>query len=254
MIVGKVPDGMTFEQVIAGFQPPPNGTPVPGAMTRAEFHAVGGIEIISPGNTAWSLIDLSQPGTYAVVCLVPDRQSGMLHVAEGMASVFTVGGAAGNSRTIVRAKYPSYRHCESPDGNPSGLLRDSWRWFGGHQITRRDWRLALVRIELWGVATRAQSRRGSRGRDRSVSGRIHAKDDTLTIRCSDSRKPDIQTAVRTERHVIRHHEVRASSSDESGAGLVNDLSRPRHEKRLRSCCPSRMTIRRANRQVQPRSR
>ena len=93
MIVGKVPDGMTFQQVIAGFQPPPNGTPVPGAMTRAEFHSVGGIEIISPGNTAWSLVDLTEPGTYAVVCLVPDEQSGMLHVAEGMASVFTVGDA-----------------------------------------------------------------------------------------------------------------------------------------------------------------
>jgi hypothetical protein len=91
MIVGKVPDGMTVQQVIAGFQPPPNGTPVPGAMTRADFHSVGGIEIISPGNTAWSLVDLTETGTYAVVCLVPDEQSGMLHVAEGMASVFTVG-------------------------------------------------------------------------------------------------------------------------------------------------------------------
>jgi len=91
MIVGKVPDGMTVQQVIAGFQPAPSGTPVPGAMTRADFHAVGGIEIISRANTAWSLVDLTEPGTYAVVCLVPDEQSGMLHVAEGMASVFTVG-------------------------------------------------------------------------------------------------------------------------------------------------------------------
>jgi uncharacterized cupredoxin-like copper-binding protein len=90
MIVGKVPDGMTFQQVLAGFQPPPDGTPVAGAMRRADFHAVGGLEIISPGNSAWSIIDLQEPGTYAVVCLVPDEHSGMLHVAEGMAAVFTV--------------------------------------------------------------------------------------------------------------------------------------------------------------------
>ncbi len=90
MIVGKVPDGMTFEQVLAGFLPPSASTPVGGAMTRAQFHSVGGIEIMSPGNTVWSLIDLSQPGTYAVVCLVPDEHNGMLHASEGMVSVFTV--------------------------------------------------------------------------------------------------------------------------------------------------------------------
>jgi hypothetical protein len=89
MIVGKIPDGMTLEQVIGGFTMGANGTPVPGAMSRAEFAAVGGIEVISPGNTAWTLMDLP-PGNYAAVCLVPDKTSGMLHVAMGMATVFTV--------------------------------------------------------------------------------------------------------------------------------------------------------------------
>jgi hypothetical protein len=94
MIVGKVPDGMTFAQVLAGFQPPPQGTPVPGTMSRSDFHAIGGLEIISIGNTAWSILDLNEPGTYAVVCLVPDHETGQLHVAEGMVAVFTVEAAA----------------------------------------------------------------------------------------------------------------------------------------------------------------
>jgi hypothetical protein len=91
VIVGRVPDGMTFAQVLAGFPHALDATPAQGAMRRSDFSAVGGLEIISPGHTAWALLDLT-PGTYAVVCLVPDRATGFLHASNGMISVFTVGG------------------------------------------------------------------------------------------------------------------------------------------------------------------
>jgi hypothetical protein len=91
MIVGRIPDGMTLTQVFAGFVLPPSGTPAPDRMTRAEFHAVGGLEIMAPGHVAWALLDLT-PGTYAVVCLVSDATTGQLHVALGMGAVFTVSG------------------------------------------------------------------------------------------------------------------------------------------------------------------
>lgn len=93
LIVGRIPDGMTLTQVFEGFTVPPSGTPAPDRMTRAEFHALGGIEIMAPGHVAWALLDLP-PGTYAVVCLVPDEQTGRLHVALGMGAVFTVNAAA----------------------------------------------------------------------------------------------------------------------------------------------------------------
>ncbi len=88
LIVGKVPDGLTLDEVLEGFIPPKDGTPDPRRMTRADFVALGGIEIMSGGHSAWALLDFV-PGTYAVVCLVPDK-SGMLHVQMGMAAVFEV--------------------------------------------------------------------------------------------------------------------------------------------------------------------
>ncbi len=88
LIVGKVPDGLTLDEVLEGFIPPKDGTPDPKRMTRADFVALGGIEIMSGGHSAWALLDF-MPGTYAVVCLVPDK-SGMLHVQMGMAAVFEV--------------------------------------------------------------------------------------------------------------------------------------------------------------------
>lgn len=88
LIIGKVPDGMTLRQVLLGFVPPPDGTPDPDRMTRDQFHAIGGVEIMSPGHEAWALLDLT-PGTHAAVCLVTDRM-GMRHVEMGMAAVFDI--------------------------------------------------------------------------------------------------------------------------------------------------------------------
>lgn len=50
---------------------------------------VGGSSAISPGQTAWMETDLG-PGTYVVLCEVPDTKTGMPHALMGMITQFTV--------------------------------------------------------------------------------------------------------------------------------------------------------------------
>jgi len=45
---------------------------------------------LSMGKTGWVPVTL-EPGTYIVVCFVPDIESGMPHAFEGMYEVLTVG-------------------------------------------------------------------------------------------------------------------------------------------------------------------
>jgi hypothetical protein len=68
-------------------------TPAPdtGLPNPDEFIPVGGITPLSMGKTGWIPVNL-EPGTYIMVCFVPDIESGMPHAFEGMYEVFTVGG------------------------------------------------------------------------------------------------------------------------------------------------------------------
>jgi hypothetical protein len=66
-----------------------NATPVGGGPSFAEIEPVGGIGWLSPGNTAWTEMNL-RPGTYIAMCFVFDDETGMLHVEHGMVDVFTV--------------------------------------------------------------------------------------------------------------------------------------------------------------------
>lgn len=85
----KVPAGTTTAQVAALLSLPAGATPPPGVDTAA-FVPAGGIGILSPGQTAWTLLDLA-PGTYAALCHVPDQASGIPDALLGMLTVFTVG-------------------------------------------------------------------------------------------------------------------------------------------------------------------
>jgi hypothetical protein len=52
--------------------------------------AVAGMGVLSPGHTAFVQVAL-EPGTYAIVCYVPEPASGTPHLMLGMSDVFTVG-------------------------------------------------------------------------------------------------------------------------------------------------------------------
>ena len=86
----RAPAGTTFDQVMAVLMAPPDATPVPGGVGFAALVPVGGVGYLSPGRTAWGVLDLA-PGTYVALCFTPDRESGMPHAAMGMVAVFAVG-------------------------------------------------------------------------------------------------------------------------------------------------------------------
>lgn len=88
--VAHAPDGITMDQLMKVMSAPEGATPsadVP--YTKADFTSVGGLEIISSGETAWLPLDL-QPGTYFIACWIPDRETGAPHAVMGMAQLITV--------------------------------------------------------------------------------------------------------------------------------------------------------------------
>ncbi len=88
----RVPDGTTFAQIMTALATPPDATPQPGDLAFTDLVPVGGVGYLSLGRTAWAVLDLA-PGTYAALCFVPDRETGMPHAAMGMVAVFDVGEA-----------------------------------------------------------------------------------------------------------------------------------------------------------------
>jgi hypothetical protein len=91
MVVGKVPDGTTEQQVIDTFTAQETGTPVAGALQESDLQPAGtGVLLISSGQTMYVTADL-EAGTYVALCFVTDPQTHKLHAMEGMVSVFQVG-------------------------------------------------------------------------------------------------------------------------------------------------------------------
>jgi hypothetical protein len=80
-VIIRVPDGTTEESMLAESED--NGP-------DEEFinSLVQGSAVISPGNTAWMIVDL-EPGTYAVICTFPS-DDGRVHAMDGMLKVITV--------------------------------------------------------------------------------------------------------------------------------------------------------------------
>lgn len=84
MLMFQIPEGVTFEESLAflAAEEPVEGPPL--------AIPVGGLQVIMPGATGY--IDLSElaPGTYGVVCFVPDPETGKSHLELGMRAQFTV--------------------------------------------------------------------------------------------------------------------------------------------------------------------
>ncbi len=96
MLLSRVPDGTTAGELVAAyrtlyadFSGSATTPTAPGTLDASDLPSMGGLEAMSPGRTAWAILDLP-PGTYAALCFVNDVQSGEWHVLMGMVAVFTV--------------------------------------------------------------------------------------------------------------------------------------------------------------------
>jgi hypothetical protein len=96
LLLARSSEPVTAEQVLAMLTSEGDdegATPVDGGPTFADLTPAGGLGWLSPGQVAWTELDL-QPGTYVALCFVFDPQTGMPHAMMGMVDVFTVGEAA----------------------------------------------------------------------------------------------------------------------------------------------------------------
>lgn len=81
MVIARVPSEVTPEQIAAALQSP--GAP-PFPMEN-----LSGMQALSAGLSGWVTVDFT-PGTYVLLCFVPDPATGLPHVALGMYAVVTV--------------------------------------------------------------------------------------------------------------------------------------------------------------------
>lgn len=89
VVMFRVPDGTTSEQIVTEFSAMMSGTPPAGEPLMAQMTWVGYAALQSGGQTTWAEFDL-RPATYAVICFIFDPVTGRPHVVDGMATVFTV--------------------------------------------------------------------------------------------------------------------------------------------------------------------
>ncbi|HXF68661.1 MAG TPA: hypothetical protein VNK89_02545 [Thermoflexus sp.] len=79
IVIFQLAPGKTMADVGAFLQSPAGPPP---------FEAIGGMQALSVGKSAWLVLDL-QPGNYVVLCNVPDSASGKAHAELGMIMPFT---------------------------------------------------------------------------------------------------------------------------------------------------------------------
>jgi hypothetical protein len=88
VVMFRVPDGTTSEQIVTEFSAMMSGTPPAGEPLMAQVAWVGYAALQSGGETTWAEFDL-KPATYAVICYIFDPATGRPHVIDGMVTVFT---------------------------------------------------------------------------------------------------------------------------------------------------------------------
>lgn len=89
VVMMRVPDGATSEQIIAEYGGLMAGTPPAGESLVFQLQWVGYAALQSGGQTTWAEFDLS-PATYAVICFISDPATGRPHLLDGMVTAFTV--------------------------------------------------------------------------------------------------------------------------------------------------------------------
>ncbi len=84
--LARLHNGKTFNDLLAAFKQGVNAS-----FALVDF--VGGPNTIDPGGRQRVVLNL-QPGSYAIICFVPDDQDGIPHVAKGMIMPLQVSGPA----------------------------------------------------------------------------------------------------------------------------------------------------------------
>jgi hypothetical protein len=87
-----VPDGTTvqdFMDLMASFAAGPNATPAETRLSIADISPAFMTGLLSPGVTMWAELSLD-PGTYLLVCFVPDPETGAPHAMLGMIEAYVV--------------------------------------------------------------------------------------------------------------------------------------------------------------------
>lgn len=87
-----VPDGTTvqdFVDLMASFAAGPDATPVETSLSIADISPGFMTGVLSPGVTMWAELSLD-PGTYLLVCFVPDPETGAPHAMLGMVGAYVV--------------------------------------------------------------------------------------------------------------------------------------------------------------------
>jgi len=89
VVMVRVPDGATAQDIIGEFNGMMAGTPPAGDSLFAQAIWVGYAALQSGGATTWAEFDLD-PATYAVICFIINPDTGRPHAADGMVTVFPV--------------------------------------------------------------------------------------------------------------------------------------------------------------------
>ncbi len=89
VVMNRIPDGITADEIVADFTGLFSGTPPAGPPLAAQFTYVGYAALQSGGTTTWQEYDLD-PGTYVVICFIIDPETGVPHVLDGMVTTFEV--------------------------------------------------------------------------------------------------------------------------------------------------------------------
>ena len=84
LVLVKLVPGKTAHDVIASIENP---------MRPQAGMPIGGVTPMSMGETNWISVDL-EPGSYALICFIPDMGDGKPHFMHGMTKEFEVGGVA----------------------------------------------------------------------------------------------------------------------------------------------------------------
>jgi hypothetical protein len=89
VVMVRVPDGTTAQDIIGEFNSMVAGTPPAGDAVFNQVIWVGYAALQSGGTSTWAEFDL-EPATYAVICFIINPETGRPHAADGMVTVFTV--------------------------------------------------------------------------------------------------------------------------------------------------------------------
>lgn len=82
MVIARVPADVTPEQIAAALQSPEAPPPFP-------MENLSGMQALTAGLSGWVTVDFT-PGTYVLLCFVPDPATGLPHLALGMYAVITI--------------------------------------------------------------------------------------------------------------------------------------------------------------------